>query len=193
MNIKHLLLISPLLLTTCGGASAPDLYVLQAAENTLAAKQCVAKGSMVVTRPRAGTEYDSKRIAVLLPDAQLNYFTGANWASPLPEQLRNFMIDAFTQSGRFRYVGRDAEGTQKITTLTIHLQEANVVYSAESNTPAVHVRLTALLDAGKSSRIVEVNETIPAAENHTPDIIRAFTKAASNAAQEIDAAMKSGC
>ena len=185
-----------LFLTACGGADAPDLYVLRAPENALPASQCVARGTLVIPRPRAGIEYDSKQIAVLMKDAQLNYFTGASWASPLPEQLRNFMIDAFAQSGRFRYVGRDSDDIGKTTTLTLQVQEANVVYSEGSDIPAVHLRLTAALNEGASrhiGRIVSVNEMVPAIENHTPDIIRAFNKATTSAAQEIAAAMKSGC
>jgi ABC-type uncharacterized transport system auxiliary subunit len=168
--------------------------VLRAAEGTLPATQCIAKGTMVIARPRAGAEYDSKRIAVLMPNAQLNYFTGASWASPLPEQLRNFMVDAFAESGRFRYVSRDPVASAK-TTLTLQIHEASVVYNEQSDAPAVHLRLTALLNAGSEirSRVVSINEIIPAAENHTPDIIRAFNKAATSATQQIAVAMKSGC
>lgn len=166
-SLSILVVVSVLLSACIGGGSAPnDLYVLRAPESL--DLSCARAAGIAINRPVARSEYDTKRIAVLLGGNRLTYYTGATWASPFPEQLRNFLNDAFNQGSK------SGGGNQ----LSLTIEAAEVIEA----TTTVHVKLSGSLRGGKRFHI---EETVKAEENHMPQIIDAFNQAASHAAQQI--------
>lgn len=185
-------LAGALWLTACS-PSAPDLYVMRNSDSTATpSKACKARGTLIVTRPHTGDEYDSRRIAVLLEGTKLTYYTGAEWASAFPEQLRDFVMDSFTRTGRYQLVSREGEATAHTTTLTLFVQEADVI---TPDTPAVHLRMTAQWQVGGQGtpKTLAIDETVPASKRHMPEIIDAYNQAAARAVQKIAAAMTPRC
>lgn len=180
-----------LVLTGCASKPPADLYVLRA-PTSLDFSSCLSpRGAITIARPSAPQEYDSKRIAVLLDAQHLNYYSGANWASPLPDQLQQFLVDALSQSDRFVTTAGDSANQGSIVSITIH--QADVV---RVKSPVVRLRLTGVVRDASSHRVIapfSVNETVPASENHMAQIIAAYDEAASHAAQQIAQALKLRC
>ena len=180
LRLMGLCLMLPL--GACGGKSAPDLYVLRVPES-VTPYACTQERTLIVERPTAAAEYATTRIAVMQEHGGLTYYTGAAWASPFPDQLQNFLADMLETSGAYRTVttDRSEEGVR----LSIAIRQVTVDHA---NAPVAHLRLTARLSdmhSGKRLAKVVVNETIPASENHMPDIADAFNTAALHAATKI--------
>lgn len=158
-----------------GGGSPPsDLYVLRAPESL--DLSCARAAGIIINRPNARSEYDSKRIAVMRAGNQLTYYTGAAWASPFPEQLRGFLNDAFAQGSKA------GAGTQ----LNLTVEAAEVIEDSTS----VHLKLVASLRGGRRFLI---EETVKAEENHMPQIVAAFNEAAARAARQIAHKINNRC
>ncbi|MES2985260.1 MAG: ABC-type transport auxiliary lipoprotein family protein [Pseudomonadota bacterium] len=178
-----LAMIGILTLTACGSKPATDLYVLRA--DSADSSMCRPTKMIAVARPVAPSQYDTKRMAILLDNNHLTYYSGASWASPLPDQLQAFITDA---------LGQDVESDDNTAAvLKLTLREAHVI---NINAPVVHLRIQGSLYDPVSKRVIQrlnINEKIPAAENHMPQIVDAFNQAASHAAQEIAKAMKLRC
>lgn len=170
MNRFPSLFISGLLLASCSSKPTNDLYVLRP-DAPLAGTRCE---SLVIARPSARAEYDTKRIAILLAPNQVTYYTGAAWVSPFPDQLRAFLSEAYTQAGR--------STTNQHVAITI--QQAAV---EELDAPIVHLRLAATFTAqgARQGMRILIDEKVPARENKMEAIIEAYTVAATRAAEQI--------
>ncbi len=173
----------PLALTACGSKPTADLYVLRAPDSGPTAV-CTATHTIVVDRPAAPDEYDTKRIAVMLDHNHLSYYTGASWASPFPEQLQSFLSDALAARGLTVLDGDAAEGS--VSVLHVTVREADIT---DLDTPVVHLRLTGTIGKKRFT----INESAPAEQNHMPQIIDAYDIAAGNAVDDILHALKSRC
>ena len=183
--MKRLLpLLCVMLVSACGGRPAPDLYVLRVPEATQLTACHAKKETLIIERPVSPQEYDSKRIAVLLDANHLNYYTGASWASPLPDQLRDFMIDVFTRSGQFASATGAADQHAGYR-VQMTLLEADVT---NPDAPVITLRMVGAVRSNTTGTVVKrfhVDETVPASQNHMADIVDAYSRAASNAAQTI--------
>ena len=178
-----LISLSLLALSACSSRPAPDLYVLRASDAE--ATTCTPVTSLMINRPTARDEYDNKRFAVLLSDNHLSYYTGASWASPFPEQLQDFLSDYFAGKG-MNVVNTDERSGSNGRAVNLTIREAVIV---NTGAPVVHLRLQGTI-GGKRIRI---NESVAASENHMPQIVDAYTQAATQAAERISAAMKLHC
>ena len=183
MNLRSILLtgLATVTLTACGAKPAPDLYVLRAPASD-APRACIFTHSIALDRPSAPSEYDSKRIAVLLEHNHLSYYTGASWASPFPDQLQDFLSDSLAARG----VHIADASASDATPLHFTIREANIT---NLDAPIIHLRLSGTI----GSKHFNVNESIPASENHMPQIVDAYDTAATHAADTILKSMKSRC
>jgi ABC-type uncharacterized transport system auxiliary subunit len=173
-----------LVLAACGGAPSDDLYVLRTPDNQTG-EACKNGRTLTVEKPVAAAEYAGKRIVVMQSGSHLNYYTGAAWAAPFPAQLQDFLIDALDHSGGFDGVNSTAENDVGMITLTTIIRAAEVTGGDQ---PVAHLRLVATLrDSSTAALIARVNidESVPASENHMPAIIDAFDIAAAHAAAKI--------
>ena len=187
MTLRHFLLLgfTAMTLTACGGSKpSPDLYVLR--EPDEAADVCTKSQSLAIDRPSAPSEYDSKRIAVMLDHNHLTYYTGAGWASPFPDQLQDFMSDAFAREG----VNVLDDTNDHANTLHITIREADIT---NPDAPVVHLRLTGSVSTGGHVTRFKLNEQVTAEQNHMPQIVDAYDAAAGKAATDILKGMKLRC
>ena len=177
--------LAAMTLAACGSSKpAPDLYVLRAPVGAPAT--CSKSTAIAIDRPGAPNEYDTKRIALMLDHNHLAYYTGASWASPFPDQLQDFMSDAFTQQGV-----NVLEGSGDHTnTLHLTIREADIT---NVDAPVVHLRMTGSVSNGGRTTRFKVNEQVAADENHMPQIVDAYDTAAMNAATTILHGMKLRC
>lgn len=181
-----------LTLGACSSKPAPDLYVLRAPDAETAL-HCNASRNVAISRPVARDEYDTRRIAIMLGKTRLTYYTGAVWASPLPDQLRAFLIEDLARLSRFTVVESETDDGNATQILEVAIHDASVV---NVNQPSAHLRMTAVLRDVRSHGVlarVRINESVPAEANHMAEIVEAFNQAAANASRKITKAMKLGC
>lgn len=181
-----------LALGACSSKPAPDLYVLRAPDADTA-MHCNASRNLAISRPLARDEYDTKRIAIMLAKTRLTYYTGAVWASPLPDQLRAFLIEDLSRFSQLTVVESEGDDGSASQTLELTIHDASVVNVSQ---PSAHLRMTAVLRDARSHHVltrIRVNESVPAEANHMAEIVEAFNQAAANASRKITQAMKLGC
>ncbi len=185
MTRSLIVIVMLLALSACSARPASDLYVLRVPES-LTMPGGKTRGALVVERPSTRAEYDTKRIAVMQGAHKLTYYTGANWASPLPDQVRSFLIDALIQSPRYTSVNDGADNAEARYHLQITIHDASVI---NPESPQVHLRLSGVMHSpqGHAVKRFTVDETVAATANHMTEIIDAFNEAAANAAETIAA------
>lgn len=192
MTLRTLLILglATVTLAACSSKPAPDLYVLRMPESDAKAT-CTFTHTIVLDRPSAPTEYDSKRIAVMLDHNHLSYYTGTAWASPFPDQLQAFMSDAFSHEG-ITVLDNNTADADRASTLHLTIHEADIT---NVNTPVVHLRLTGSISSPSGSiKYFKLNEAMTAEENHMPQIVDAYDRAALDAVNSIiHKSMKSRC
>lgn len=178
------LLLGMLLLAGCASKPAPDLYVLRVPDG-FEMSGCKHRGALIIPRPDARREYAGKRIAILLSPTKLTYYTGASWASSLPEQLRDFMADAFAQSRLYASVNDESADGAQAQQLVLKIEEAQVV---NVDAPKVQLRISgSLRDGAKIRKPFRITEEVAAEANHMPEIVAAFDEAAASVAKKIAA------
>lgn len=189
---RLLISCSVLMLAACSSKPAADLYVLRASESA-PTYQCKGAGGLVIDRPHARDEFDTKRIAVMLSSSRLTYYTGAAWASPFPDQLRDFLVDDFSRYEGLAVADGETEDSKQLRSLTLTIHDASVT---SGNMPSVRLRMTAIVRDAQSNRAinkVRIQETVPAAANHMAEIVDAFNEASSRSTQKIAKALKLKC
>ena len=189
MKLRTILMVglAALTLAACSSKPASDLYVLRVPDD--AATTCNKPYTLAMNRPSAPNEYDTKRIAVMLDHNHLTYYTGASWASPFPDQLQDFLSDAFTRQGLTVLDGSD--DTDTASKLHITIREADIT---NAETPIVQLRLTGTVsNASGHTTHFKVNAKVPAEKNHMPQIVDAYDAAAMQAAVTIMKSMKLRC
>lgn len=102
-----LVLIIVLFVGGCGVTTPQNLgnqykFTLSAAKPK--AQAIPAFGSLVLGFPKADTELDTYRIALLRDDQKRDYFAGARWADFLPAIAQSTMVESLQNSGHFSAV-----------------------------------------------------------------------------------------
>ena len=140
--------------------------------------------SLRVMRPAAGPGLDTDRIAVLQPEARLDYFTGSRWAAALPDVVEALAVEILQGSGAWSAVqgSRAAFTADYELEITIRRFEADA--SAGSGAPTVQVIFDCALvrradRALLSSFAVQASEQ--ASANRMGAVVASFDQAANSA------------
>lgn len=107
-----------------GGSSPPETYDLAAPTP----KKGGARASVhiSVASPSTIRPLDSDQILVRNAEGRLSYFPSSAWGDRLPKLVQTRLIQALTDSGRFRAVGSSQDRTPSDMTLNIELRSFNV-------------------------------------------------------------------
>jgi cholesterol transport system auxiliary component len=183
--ISRFALLFVLLLSACSIGKHPttQLYVLK---STVAPVQgCAIAATLQINEPTTGPGLETRRFAVFDTNAHLDYYTGAAWAAPVPQLLQAFLLEAFEQSHALRTVASDTDGVASDMLLLTDVRDFQVRNAAA---PVVQVRLVAKLVRASDHEILltlPVEKTVTPAANHMPQIVDAFSRAMSGAAEDI--------
>ncbi len=107
-----------------GGNSAPDIYDLAAAD--------VQKGGrklpvyIAVATPNAMRPLDTDQILVRDEQGRLTYFPSSSWGDRLPKIVQARLMQALTDSGRFKAVGKSDDRVPSDVTLNIDMRSFNI-------------------------------------------------------------------
>ncbi len=159
-----------------GGASAPETYDLAAAPPKRGGSK--APVHISVASPNTIRPLDSDQILVRDSGGTLSYFPGAAWGDRLPKLVQTRLIQALTDSGRFRAVGSSQDRTPSDVTLNVELRSFNVQVSG-GQTEAVIDIVVKLVDE-RRDRVVATKQftsSAPAAKDDAASGVAALTTA----------------
>jgi ABC-type uncharacterized transport system auxiliary subunit len=108
--MRYILLLA---LAACAG-KVPDTRYYQLAPPQTQAKQ-PGDASIAIEPLTTDGAYDDDRIVYRVTPYRLDYYNYHRWSSPPGTMLGNYLQDAFSRSGRFRAVTRDASDAVPVT------------------------------------------------------------------------------
>ncbi len=173
--MKYLMLLA---LAACAG-KVPDTRYYQLAAPPAAARG--PAGPAIAVEPLAtDAAYDDERIVYRLTPYRLDYYNYHRWSSPPGTMLGNYLQDAFSRSGRFRAVTRDASDAVPVTLGGRVIAIEEVDQSKTSWLGHVAVELT-LTDTGTNKILwsQRFEESEPLKEQTPEGLARALSRAMS--------------
>lgn len=168
--------------------SAPVTYALRGAAPVAAPAQVAA--TLVVARPVARAGLDSERIAVRLPELQLDGYAGARWSAPPPRLVEALLLDALRAAGGWRAVVSEHSAFGGRYLLQTEITDFAADYAA-GGAPLVRVALRGELGLAAERRLVASvagRGEVRAAADRQREVAAAFEQAAARAVEELVAA-----
>lgn len=142
-----------------------------------------------VARPVAPRALSGDRVALDTGQGQLAYMAGVHWVSAAPVLVQELVIDAFDRRSSALAAARPDDGVATSWDLRLELRRFEAVYDQGSSAaPRIDIVVRARLIDGtdrdaSSVRTFEASRRADA--NRQPLIIDAFSRAASDLAQEL--------
>ena len=163
-----------------------DVYVLPAQRMLTPPNQPSAALSLRVNKPLANPLLNSTRIAVIPADDRISVYQGARWSDRAPLLLRDRLIDAFLDDGRFKAVSSDDSRLQADLELDGDLRAFQSEY--RSGVPAARILFEArLVESGSlrilASRRFDVSQT--ASDASLPAVVSSFGQAGDQLARQV--------
>lgn len=187
-----------LALSGCGGlglgpTDANDtIYVLSPAPAP-APPAAAASWALAVDIPDASDALDTRRIALIKPDATMDYYANAEWPDRLPILVQTALVAGFQGSGRVA-VSRIQDGLHADYELGTELRDASAHYSSADKdgkpggVPKVSVSIVAQISTAHGRKIVAdftATQSADAGQNSTGAVAQAFNAALGAAVQDI--------
>jgi cholesterol transport system auxiliary component len=152
-NRRHFLVTGGacLALAGCGNLLGPPpaspIYVLDTGAAPVAAAAPAAKAgwSLAIMRPSAPTALDSERIALIQPDAMMDYYANAVLPDRLPDLVQTALLAAFDRSGALTGVSREADAMHADYDLFVDIRDFALHYSVKDGVPEAVVTLAVRL------------------------------------------------
>lgn len=134
-----------------------------------------------IAGPEASASLATNRIALIRNDT-LDYYADAQWTDPVPQLVRNLLVESIEQSGAMRAVGMDVEGIRADYILQTEIKSFEARYAQENGPPTAVIDITIKLVGTHSGTIVaarKFHHEAAATENSIPAAVAAFDTAAS--------------
>lgn len=193
MILRILLLLTPLVLSSCGAvgalsrAATPlDAYELR---GNVPAVQKPSRGRLhlIVEVPVTAASLDTDRILIRPNALQAQYLPDGRWTDPPSKMLQTALVRELDGTGAFAYVGRTPLGAGGDYALLTEITAFEGQLDPEGR-PSVHLRLSARLIretdlAVTSSRTFDV--TLPVATTATVDLVRGLDTALSQMTAQV--------
>jgi cholesterol transport system auxiliary component len=140
-----------------------------------------------VGRPRAAPGLDSKHIAVLKEQRELDYIRGAQWGDTAPQVVQSFLVASLESSGRFTSVTSAQSPVPASHLIDIELRDFQVVYE-QNERPVARVKLVASVIDIERRRLLdsfELAADVPAEANRLGPITAAMEQASRQVADAL--------
>lgn len=131
----------------------PDLYTLTAASPGMGPRTPV-DWPLAIEEPLPAGGLGTDRVAVRPSALELRYFSKVRWAERVPRMVQTLLVQSFQDSGAFPAVTRQPIGLHRGYSLRTELRAFEVETFTATQTPLVHVALTAQLVALPREEIV---------------------------------------
>ncbi|HWY63016.1 MAG TPA: ABC-type transport auxiliary lipoprotein family protein [Rhizomicrobium sp.] len=147
-----------------------------------------ATWALAVDLPEATDALDSRRIALIKPDATLDYYANAVWADRLPVLVQTALVAAFQAGGHVPSVTRIDDALHADYELGTEIRDCAAHYSAPDGVPLVTVSLVAQMSTAHGRKIIAsftAKQDASAGQNSTTAVVAAFNAALSAAIGQI--------
>ncbi|HYE50772.1 MAG TPA: ABC-type transport auxiliary lipoprotein family protein [Azospirillaceae bacterium] len=138
---------------------------------------------LLVETPLTSAMLNSTRIVLREEGGNLNYYSDAEWAEPLPEMIQGLMIESFENTGRIVAIGRETSGLRADYVLLTEIRDFYAEYQdgePDKTAPTVRVRIRTKL-VRMPRRTIEAGETfeatVRAGSPAMADIVQAYNTA----------------
>jgi ABC-type uncharacterized transport system auxiliary subunit len=173
--MRYILLLA---LAACAGKVPETRYYQLAAPQQAAAQR--GDATIAIEPLTADGAYDDERIVYRVTPYRLDYYNYHRWSSPPGTMLGNYLQDAFSRSGRFRAVTRDASDAVPVTLggRVIAIEEVDQSKTSWLGRIAVELTLTDTV-TNKILWSQRFEETEPLHEQTPEGLARALSRAMS--------------
>jgi cholesterol transport system auxiliary component len=138
--------------------------------------------------PTATDYLDRSRIALVQPDASVDYFADSQWTDHLPVLVQEALIEAFENSGRIDAVAAESDGFKADYILQTDLRDFEARYDQPDGIPTAVVRIAAKIAPTVGRSIVsslQVKHEVQATQNSVGAAVQAMNAALGQALSEI--------
>ncbi|MDX2264053.1 MAG: ABC-type transport auxiliary lipoprotein family protein [Hyphomicrobiales bacterium] len=165
------------------GGGAPETYDLSA---PVAKRGPKTQTHITVAQPDAIRPLDNDQILVRDASGKLSYFPSSAWGDRLPRLVQTRLMQAMTDSGRFRAVGSTRERTPADVTLAVELRSFNIQMNGGRAEAVVDV-VAKLLDERRDRVIAtqQFSHTVAAGRDDAAAGVSALTEAFHRVSEEI--------
>jgi len=171
-----LVLAGALLLSGCGGGSAPTTFDLSAPRDF--GRIGGGGGVLIVAQPTTVQALDSDRLIVKDSSGALSFLGGAQWADRVPNLVQTRLIQTFENGNRLAAVGRPGERIVPDLQLNTDIRAFNV--DAASGQAVVEITAKLIGDrSGKVQRARVFSARVPAGATEAGAAAQALDRALS--------------
>ena len=173
-----------LALTGCGNLLGPpdagQIYVLNPVLPPVPGDGAKAAYALAVMRPDALGGLDTDRIALIQPDATMDFYAAAQYPDSLPALVQAALIAGFESSGRIDQVAREQDALHADYDLLTEIKNFEAHYPAPDAVPSVTVTLTVRLASAHGRKMLgsfTATQSQPAAANSAGAVTQALGQA----------------
>lgn len=146
-SVIALALTASVLLTACGGGSAPTTYDLSAPRDF--GRLGGSRATLVVAEPTTVQALDSDRVIVKDSSGALSFLGGAQWADRVPRLVQVRLIQTFENGSRLGSVARPGDRITPEVQLVTDIRSFNI----DAASGAAVVEITAKLVGDRTGDI----------------------------------------
>ncbi|MDA5193434.1 ABC-type transport auxiliary lipoprotein family protein [Govanella unica] len=171
------------LISVGGDKNPPIIYTLSPAEPVGSLDRPPLPVTLVVSEPSASDALDSRRLALMPSELQIQYYAGARWSDRAPALIQNLLVSAFT--GIVANVTANSMPVTPDYRLTSRLVSFETHYPT-ANKPVAVVALDLQLFSARPLALVattRITNEQTASADKTDAVARAFNNASQVTAQ----------
>jgi cholesterol transport system auxiliary component len=175
---------SALALSGCGDLlgppPAPQMYVVRPDFPAPATPPAKLAWSLSIMRPSAPGALDSDRIAILQPDAKMDYYADAQYPDALPGLVQTALLEGFEKNGALAGVARDSDALHADYDLFLDIKDFEARYAVADGVPEAMVTITARLATAHGRAIagsLTLSQSVPASANSVGAATQALQQA----------------
>ncbi|MFG0382456.1 ABC-type transport auxiliary lipoprotein family protein [Pseudomonas sp. zbq_18] len=185
--LRHSCLAGLLLLAGCSvlpKAEQVQTYLLP--NSQIKASNQSLNTSLSISRPQASLTLDSTRIAVVPQGSEITNYKGARWSDPAPALLRDQLLEAFQNDGRFAALSSDMQHLHSDYKLIGNLLAFQSEY--QDGRPEARIRFDARLVRSRDQSVLASRSFVirqPTQDAQVPAVVQAFGQASDRLAEQL--------
>ncbi|MDG1581966.1 ABC-type transport auxiliary lipoprotein family protein [Pseudomonas sp. GOM6] len=187
LPLRHSCLVALLLLAGCSvlpKAEPVQTYLLPSSQ--IKASNQSLSTSLSISRPQASLTLDSTRIAVVPQGSEITNYQGARWSDPAPALLRDQLLEAFQNDGRFAALSSDMQHLHSDYKLIGNLLAFQSEY--QDGRPEASIRFDARLVRSRDQSVLASRSFVirqPTQDAQVPAVVQAFGQASDRLAEQL--------
>jgi cholesterol transport system auxiliary component len=167
---------------------APQIYMIRPEFSSATTPPAKVSWSLSIMRPTGSAALDSERIAIIQPDAKMDYYANAQYPDSLPNLVQTVALNAFEKSGALVGVAREVDALHADYDLFIDIKDFEARYAVADGVPEALVTLTARLVTAHGRNVagsITLSQIVPASANSVTAAVAALQLALAAVASRV--------